>query len=55
MDKIKILKAKPEDAEGIYKVRKITWIDTFPNKNHGLCPWFFISFLNFKGKGIGKH
>ncbi len=24
--------AKPEDAEGVFNVRKATWLDTYPNK-----------------------
>lgn len=37
MNNPKILKAKPEDVEGIYQVRKITWLDTYPNEDFGIA------------------
>ncbi|MCX7881080.1 MAG: GNAT family N-acetyltransferase [Patescibacteria group bacterium] len=34
--KLKIILAKSKDAEGIYQVRKITWINTYPNEKLGI-------------------
>ena len=36
MNKIKILKAKPEDAEGSLEVYYQSWLATYPNKKYGI-------------------
>lgn len=36
MNDIKILQAKPEDAEQVYKVWRETWLDTYPNADAGI-------------------
>ena len=33
---ISILEAEPDDAPGIAEVQRITWLDTYPNDEHGI-------------------